>query len=115
MLTNRGTTLAGSSLWRLNRLQVSIASLLELDGRALLFEFLLELLGVFLRERLLDGLRSGLDEVLGFLQTQARGRANDLDDLDLLVAAGLEDDVEGALGLFGRGSRATTRGRARPS
>ena len=82
-------------------------SLLELDGRALLFELLLELLGLGLLEVLLDGLRSAFDEVLGLLEAQARGRADDLDDLDLLVAAGLEDDVERALGLFGRRSSAT--------
>src|SRR5580765_7956607 len=87
------------------------ASLLELDRRALLLELLLELLGVFLAEVLLDDLRSAFDQVLGFLEAQARGRADDLDDLDLLVAGGFEDDVKGALGRlnFGRSGAASTR------
>jgi hypothetical protein len=73
---------------------------LQLDGCALLFQFLLELLGVFLAEGFLDGLGSAFDQVLGFLEAQAGGGADDLDDLDLLVAGGLEDDVEGGLGFF---------------
>src|SRR2546423_11757935 len=62
------------------------AFLLQLDGRALLFELLLELLGLVLLETLLDGLGGGLDQVLGFLEAQAGRRTDDLDDLDLLVA-----------------------------
>src|SRR6478609_1777968 len=61
-------------------------SLLELDGRALLLEFLLDLLGLGLVEVLLDGLGGAVDEVLGFLEAQAGVGADDLDDLDLLVA-----------------------------
>src|SRR5687768_18094282 len=100
------------SLRNRKRTEQSPKQLLQLDRRALLFEFLLELLGVFLREPFLDHLRSGLDQVLGFLQTQPSRRADDLDDLDLLLAAGLEDDVEGALGLFGR-SRSVRAGLSR--
>ena len=87
-------------------------ALLELDGRALLFELLLELLGLGLVEVFLDGLGGAFDQVLGFLEAQAGGGADDLDDLDLLVAGGLEDDVEGGLLLFllgrGRGAAAAT-------
>src|SRR5215218_6316495 len=68
--------------------------LLQLDRRALLLKLLLELLGVFLGEVLLDDLGGALDQVLGFLQAQLGGRADDLDHLDLLVAARLQDDVE---------------------
>src|SRR5699024_8318934 len=54
---------------------------------------------------LLDGLRAVVDEVLGFLQAQAGAHfADDLDDLDLLGADILEDDVELGLLLFGSGS-----------
>src|SRR2546423_118472 len=74
--------------------------LLELDGRALLFQFLLELVGVGLLERFLHNLGSAFHQVLGFLQAQAGRGADDLDDLDLLLAGGLEHDVEGGL-LFG--------------
>src|SRR6478672_5224198 len=52
-------------------------------------------LGGLLRHALQDRLRGGLDEVLGLLEAQARDElADDLDDLDLLLARGLEDDVE---------------------
>ena len=55
-----------------------------------------------------------LDQVLGFLQAQARRGADDLDHADLLVAEAFEDDVElGLLGL-GRGGAAAA-GRSRPS
>src|SRR6476659_3300100 len=50
---------------------------LQLDGRALLLEFLLQLLGVVFAEAFLDGLGGGLDEVLGFLQAQASRGADD--------------------------------------
>src|SRR5579884_4425944 len=84
----------------------AMSSLLQLDGGALLFELFLELLGLGLVEVFLDGFGGGLDQVLGFLEPQAGGGADDLDDLDLFVAGGLEDDVEGGL-LLGRGRGAT--------
>src|SRR3954447_3699541 len=96
------------------RERASKPNLLQLDRRALLFQFLLQLLGVFLAEAFLDHLGGGLDQVLGFLQAQASRRADDLDDLNLLLATGLEDDVEGALGWLGlnsRGTAAATTGR----
>ena len=43
-------------------------------------------------------LGSRLDQVLGLLEAQAGGRADDLDDVDLVGADGLEDDVELGLG-----------------
>jgi hypothetical protein len=81
--------------------------LLQFDGRALLFQLLLELGGVFLGEILLDGLGGGLDQVLGFLQAQTGGGTDDLDGGNLLVRRnGLENDVErGLLFRSGRGSR----------
>src|SRR5207342_250359 len=75
--------------------------LLELDSGASRFEILLELRSVVLRHGVLHD-ASGLDEVLGFLQAQAGDGADGLDDLDLLLAGGLQDDLELGL-LFDRG------------
>src|SRR4051812_22808782 len=71
--------------------------LLDLDGAAGLLELRLELVGLFLLDALLDGLRGLVDKRLGLLEAKAGGRADDLDDLDLLVARGGQDDVEGGL------------------
>jgi len=68
--------------------------ILEFDRGTFGFELFLELLGVGLFETGLDGLGGAIDHVLGFLETEASRRADDLDDLDLLVASRLEDDVE---------------------
>src|SRR5690606_38078943 len=86
--------------------------LLQLDGGASRLEVLLELLGVFLRHAFLDVLRRTLDQVLGLLQAQAGDGADGLDDLDLLVASGLQDDGELGLLLGGRtgGNRASGHG-----
>src|SRR5690606_37443564 len=59
----------------------------------------------------LDGLRRAFDEVLGFLEAEARDRADLLDDLDLLVAGCREND--GELRLLFRGSAAAGTGRRR--
>ena len=58
------------------------------------------------------GFGARLDQVLGLLETEAGERAHLLDDLDLLVAGGLEDDVELVLlrGLFGAAGAAGGRG-----
>src|SRR5699024_9977934 len=79
--------------------------LLDFDSRADLGELLLDVLGGFLGDSLLDGLRAVVHQILGFLQAQAGAHfADDLDDLDLLGADILEDDVELGLLLFGSGS-----------
>src|ERR1700749_1347008 len=75
--------------------------LLQVDGPAGLLEVGLELLGLGLVDALLDGLGRLVDERLGLLEAQAGGRADDLEDLDLLVAGRGEDDVEGRLLLLG--------------
>ncbi len=49
------------------------SKLLQFDRSTLVFQFLLELLGVVLRKPFLDVLGGGLDEVLGFLEAQAGG------------------------------------------
>src|SRR4051794_1809113 len=89
-------------------LRVPISELLDLDGRPGLLEVALELVGLVALDALLDGLRSLVDERLGLLQTEAGRRADDLDDLDLLVAGAVEHDVERRL-LLGLGAVAVTR------
>src|SRR5581483_1054561 len=79
--------------------------LLELDGGARCLELGLRLLGVFLGNLFQDGLRGAVDQVLGLLQPQAGEAPDLLDDLDLLVAGGGEDDVELVLLLGGLGRR----------
>ena len=75
--------------------------LLELDRPAGLLELGLELLGLVALDALLDGARSRVDQRLGLREAQAGRRADDLDDLDLLVAGGRQDDVDGRRLLFG--------------
>ena len=75
-------------------------------------ELLLELLGIFLGDAGLDLLGGRLDQVLGLLEAQARGRAHHLDDVDLVGADRLEHHVElglrrGGLGRRGGSARAT--------
>ena len=67
---------------------------LELDAGASLFQLSLGLLGIFLLGLLEDGLRSAVDKSLGLGQAEVGDGADSLDDLDLLVADGGEDDVE---------------------
>src|SRR4051812_15492985 len=88
--------------------------LLDLDGRAGLLELALEPVGLLTLDALLDRLGRLVDQRLGLLQAEARGRAYDLDDLDLLVAGARDDDVERRLlllGLAGAVSRTAARGR----
>ena len=57
---------------------------------------------------------NAFDQILGFLQAQAGGGADDLDHADLLVAEAFEDDVELGL-LFGRRRPRRRRRPGRPS
>src|SRR4051812_47325762 len=86
---------------------------LQFDGGAGFFELGLGLLGVFLRRVLEHGLRRAVHQVLGLLEAEVGEGAHLLDHLDLLVAGGLEDDVELVLLLFGGGAVATTATRHR--
>src|SRR5205085_8484625 len=63
-----------------------------LDGNlgAGLFEDLLDLVGLFLRDVLLDHLRSAFDEILRFFQAECGHFADSLDDVDLLVAGAIK-------------------------
>src|SRR5688572_27896780 len=80
-------------------------SLLDGDGGAGALESGLGLLGGVLGDLLQDRLRRVVDQVLGLLEAERGQRAHLLDDLDLLVAGSLEDDVE--LVLLGSGLLAT--------
>src|SRR4051794_25749442 len=80
--------------------------LLELDSRAGLLELLLELVRLVLADAFLDRLRRALDEILRLLQPERGDGADLLDDVDLLVAGGDEDDVELGLRLGHRRRRA---------
>src|ERR1700761_2645852 len=84
--------------------------LLELDLGASLLELGLELVGFFLVDAFLDRLRRAFDEVLGFLEAETGDGADFLDDFDLLLAGGGQNDRELGL-LFNRsgGSATTTR------
>src|SRR5205814_1889464 len=68
--------------------------LLQLDGGAGRLELRLRLLGVLLGNLFQDRLGGTVDQILGLLQAEAGERAHLLDDLDLLVAGGGQDDVE---------------------
>src|ERR1700709_518887 len=85
---------------------------LDGDGGAGALEGGLGLLGGSLADLLQNRLRRVVDQVLGLLEAERGQRAHLLDDLDLLVAGSLEDDVELILLGRGLGSGATaTRGR----
>ena len=82
--------------------------LLNLDFRADFVEFLPDGFGLVLVDGLLEHLGHGLNEVLGFLQSEAGDFADDLDDVDLLVGREADEgDVELGL-LFGRRRRSRT-------
>src|SRR5579871_6605031 len=100
----------GPSQFRTSRTEVT--QLLQFDARAGLFELRLDRVGLVLGDALLDRLRSRVDEILRFLQPEARDGADDLDHLDLLAAGLGEDNVERRL-LLGRVAATATCGRAR--
>src|SRR4051795_313056 len=81
---------------------------LDADGGAGALEGGLRLVRGVLVDLLEDRLGRAVDEVLGLLEAERRERADLLDDLDLLVADRVEDDVELVLLLGGRGVGAGT-------
>src|SRR5450631_4261983 len=89
-----------------------VQRLLQLNLGASLLELSLDLLGFVLVHAFLDRLGGAFDEVLGFLEAEARDGTDFLDDFDLLLASGDQNDRE--LGLFfsggsGSGSRTGNR------
>ncbi len=73
---------------------MSESNLFDLAGCANLFESSSDFLCVFLGDAFLDSLGGVVDDFLGFLEAEAGLLADDLDDLDLLGADVLQDDVE---------------------
>src|ERR671931_1043859 len=99
---------------------VCLLTLLELYGGASFLELALDRVGLFLGDAFLDRVGRAVDEVLCFLQAEARDRADDLDHLDLLSTGLVEDDVErrlllrscGAVAGSSRGARGRNRDRS---
>src|SRR5215210_7834498 len=96
----------------LGRVPSATLDLLDLHPGAGLLEFRLELVGLLAVDALLDGLGRLVDERLGLLEAEAGRRADDLDDLDLLVAGAGDDDVERGLLLLGSAVAVAARGAA---
>ena len=74
-------------------------TLLQLNLSASSLELLLDLVSLSLRSSLLDGLRSGVNLLLSFLQAQAGDLADNLDNTDLRGASVNQNDVEVGLSL----------------
>src|SRR5438309_1511260 len=85
---------------RVIRGQIS-RDLFNLDSGAGVLELFLDGRRFFLGHSFLNGLRSALHEILGFLQAQAGNLAHHLDHVDLLIPHGGEDNAEFGL-LLGR-------------
>src|SRR5438105_10437403 len=83
-------------------------SLLQLDDRTLRFELLFDLFGFLLGHAFLHGAGRAFHQILGLLQAQAGNGPDLFDDLDLLLAAALQNDRELGLLLDGRSRSATT-------
>src|SRR5208282_5514469 len=93
-----------------SRVAKSLVLLCELHAAAGLFELLLEVCGLGFVHAFLDRLGCAIDQVLCLLEAKSRDLAHHLDNLDLLVARGLEHDRELVLlrrrrGRSGSGSR----------
>ena len=87
-------------------------TLLDFDHCAFGFQLGLELRGLVLRHVFLHALRSAVHEILGFLEAETRDFTDDLDDLDLLRAGFLENDLELGLLFDGRCSSGSARAAA---
>src|SRR2546423_8026109 len=88
-------------------------NLFDFDSCSGVRQFLSDRLSFFLGNAFLDGLWGRLNEVFRLFESQRSYFTDDLDDIDLLTACGLKNDVKFGL-LFSRRSRlATTRSRCR--
>src|SRR5690606_20131021 len=85
----------------------NLRCLLQFDLGAGSLELSLDLLGIGLGNGFLYGLRSALDQVLGFLEAEAGDGAHFLDDVDLLGASVGQHHVKLGL-LLGRSSSSGT-------
>ena len=93
-----------------NQPSQNIRQLLDFDLGARFFELLLERFGIGLGNAFFNGLRRAIDEILGLLQTQASCSTHDLDDFNLFITHGRQDDGEFSL-LFHYRRRTATRRR----
>src|ERR1700755_2664004 len=90
----------------------ALADLLDLDLRARVLELLLEAVGIGLVHAFLHSGRHAFDQILRFLQAQARDFANNLDHRYLLAGRVLlQEDGEFRLLLSGSSGSRTTRAR----
>ena len=85
-------------------------TLVNLYFSASFFQLGNQSVSVSLANTFLNGLGSAVNEVLGFLQTEASQVLNDLYDVQLVSAGGLQDYVKGGL-FFSGSSSATTSSR----
>src|SRR5919202_1293102 len=111
------TAPAGRAGWCITRRAPGAGSL-DGDGGAGALEGGPGLVGGVLVDLLQDRLRRTVDQVLGLLEAERGQAAHLLDDLDLLVAGALEEDVELVLlgsGLLATATAATGGGRSRDS
>ena len=83
-------------------------NLLDFSGTASFFKLLLDVFCFVLRSTFLDGRRRAVDQALGFFQAKTGYRANNLDDVDFLLASGGQNNVE--LGLLFCSSTCVTAG-----
>ena len=75
--------------------------LLNLDGSSSLLELSLDFVSLSLRDALLDGLRSSLNELLSLLESETEKLLDSLDNAHLSVTEGSENDIK--LGLLSSG------------
>ena len=112
ILIDRGNDCGGRSVWQIS--PTACRELLDGDRRARGLELVLASSAASLATFSSSG-GGGVDKVLGLLETQAGDDlADNLDDADLLLTGGLEDDVELRLllaGLGGGRGGCTRRGR----
>src|SRR3954447_761204 len=108
LLRSRGTRRTFAGIVPVN---VRRVELLQLDAGSGLLELALELVGLVALDALLDRFRRLVDEGLRLLEAQAGRRADDLDDLDLLVAGAGQYDVDRGRLLLGSGAVGTAGAR----
>ena len=85
------------------RQRTSFAGLLQLDVAPTSSNFFFMASASALDRPSLTGLGGAVDQVLGFLQPEVGDLADDLDDVDLLVAGALQDEGEFGLDFLGLG------------
>ena len=83
---------------------IVVSELLQLNDGTSLFDSLLQVLSLVLRQAFLQSRRSTINQVLSFLQTQTASLLNGLNDLQLSSTSLLQNNVERRLLLSSSGS-----------